>query len=404
MSSINLKTNIIVTILSKSLILLLNFAVLVLTTQLWGAEGRGAVAIFVADLSVISIFASIFTGCSVSYYFSRLSASKLSTVAYLWSFVVATVGACVLWAMGEQTIAPFVFVIAVLMGLMAFHNSLFLGGQKISYYNLITVLQPALLLLCMLLCYFLWPQWSYYCYFVGQSVSILLILLVCGVLRRKMKIRLNWDFDRSCNRQLFSYGWKSELGTLLQFFNYRLTYFILDYYISRESVGVFSVGVTIAEAIWIVNRSMSMVQYSNVLKQGNTLQSRKETLMLAWISFGISAVCVLVIVLLPSSLFSFVFGSEFGNVNRVVLVLSPGILAMAFSNVLDNYFSAIRHLNVQILKSAVVLVFTFGLSLWLIPKYGIDGACVVNAASYVVSAIVLLSYFLSQKSMRDIHE
>ena len=219
-----------------------------------------------------------------------------------------------------------------------------------------------------------------------------------------MKIRLNWDFDRSCNRQLFSYGWKSELGTLLQFFNYRLTYFILDYYISRESVGVFSVGVTIAEAIWIVNRSMSMVQYSNVLKQGNTLQSRKETLMLAWISFGISAVCVLVIVLLPSSLFSFVFGSEFGNVNRVVLVLSPGILAMAFSNVLDNYFSAIRHLNVQILKSAVVLVFTFGLSLWLIPKYGIDGACVVNAASYVVSAIVLLSYFLSQKSMRDIHE
>lgn len=404
MSSINLKTNIITTILSKSLILLLNFVVLVLTTQLWGAEGRGSVAIFVADLSVISIFASVFTGCSVSYYFAKLSASKLSTVAYLWSFVVATAGACVLWATGEQTLAPFVFVIASLMGLMAFHNSLFLGGQKISYYNLITVLQPALLLLCMLLCYFVWPQWSYYCYFVGQSVSILLILLVCGFLRRKMEIRLHWDFDRSCNRQLFSYGWKSELGTLLQFFTYRLTYFILDYYIGRESLGVFSVGVTIAEAIWIVNRSMSMVQYSNVLKQGNTMQSRKETLMLALISLGISAVCVLVIVLLPSSLFSFVFGAEFGQVNRVVLMLSPGILAMAFSNVLDNYFSAIRHLNVQILKSAVVLVFTFALSLWLIPQYGIDGACVVNAASYVMSAAILMIYFLSKKATRDIHE
>ena len=77
---------------------------------------------------------------------------------------------------------------------------------------------------------------------------------------------------------------------------------------------------------------------------------------------------------------------------------------MAFSNVLDNYFSAIRHLNVQILKSLVVLIFTFVLSLWLIPKYGIDGACVVNAASYVISAIVLFVYFLSKKSTRDIHE
>lgn len=404
MSSINLKKNIITTILSKSLILVLNFAVLVLTTQLWGAEGKGAVAIFVADLSLISIIANVFTNGSVSYYFSKMAASKLFSVAYLWSFVVATAGAFVLWVTGEQSIAPFVFVVSSLMGLMAFHNSLFLGDQKISYYNLITVLQPALLLLCMMLCYFLCPQWSYYCYFVGQSFSLALILLVCVFLRKKMKIRLHWDFDHACNRQLFSYGWKSELGTLLQFFNYRLTYFILDFYIGRESLGVFSVGVTIAEAIWIVNRSMSMVQYSNVLKQGNTRQSRKETMVLALISLGLSAACVLVIVLLPSSLFTFVFGPEFGKVNRVVLILSPGILAMAFSNVLDNYFSAIRHLNVQILKSVVALLFTLVLSLWLVPAWGIDGACVVNAASYVVSAAVLLIYFLSKKSTQDIHE
>ena len=88
----------------------------------------------------------------------------------------------------------------------------------------------------------------------------------------------------------------------------------------------------------------------------------------------------------------------------MILLLSPGILAMAFSNVLDNYFSAIRHLNVQIIKSAVVLVFTFALSLWLIPKFQIDGACMVNSASYLVSAVVLLGYFLSKKSIQETHE
>jgi len=275
MSSINLKTNIVATILSKSLILLLNFAVIVLTTQLWGADGRGSVAIFVADLSLISIFANVFTGSSVSYFFSKLGTSKLSTAAYLWSFIVATVGACVLLATGQLTIAPFIFVAAALMGMIAFHNSLFVGGQKISFYNWVTVLQPALLLLCMLLCFVFWPQLGFYCYFFGQSFSLLLMLLICGYLRRKMNVRLHWDFDHSCNRQLFSFGWKTELSSLLQFFNYRLTYYMLDFYIGRGSVGVFSIGVTIAEAIWIVSRSVSMVQYSNVLKQGNTWQSRK---------------------------------------------------------------------------------------------------------------------------------
>jgi len=231
-----------------------------------------------------------------------------------------------------------------------------------------------------------------------------LMLLICRYLRRKMNVRLHWDFDRSCNRQLLSFGWKTELSSLLQFFNYRLTYYMLDFYIGRGSVGVFSIGVTIAEAIWIVSRSVSMVQYSNVLKQGNTWQSRKETMMLALVSLAISAACVLVIVLLPSSLFTFIFGPEFGQVNRVVLLLAPGILAIAFSNVLGNYFSAIRHLNVLIVKSAVGLFFTFVLSLWLIPQFKIDGACLVNAASYVVSSVVLLAYYLSKKSIQDTHE
>ena len=140
MSSIKLKENIVATILSKGLIMLLNFAVIVLTTQLWKADGRGAVAIFTADIGLIAIFANVFTGSSVSYFFSRLCTSKLSTMAYLWSFIVAAVGGGVLLLLGETRLTPFVFMASVLMGVITFYNSIFVGGQKISHYNLITVL------------------------------------------------------------------------------------------------------------------------------------------------------------------------------------------------------------------------------------------------------------------------
>ena len=397
MSSIKLKENIVATILSKGLIMLLNFAVIVLTTQLWKADGRGAVAIFTADIGLIAIFANVFTGSSVSYFFSRLCTSKLSTMAYLWSFIVAAVGGGVLLLLGETRLTPFVFMASVLMGVITFYNSIFVGGQKISHYNLITVLQPALLLVFMLLFHWIWPNLGYYCYFYGQIISLLLLILICGHLRRRMGIRLRWDFDAACNRQLFSFGWKTELSSLLQFFNYRLTYYMLNHFIGQGSVGVFSIGVAIAEAIWIVGRSVAVVQFSNVLEQGDTSQSRRETMRLALVSLGVSTLCISVVLLLPESLFAFIFGPEFGAAKRVVLLLTPGVLSIAFSNVIGNYFSAVRSLNILIVKYAIGLLCTLFLSLWLIPRWQMDGACVVNTTSYVVSSAVLLVYYLHRR-------
>ncbi|MCQ2271079.1 MAG: polysaccharide biosynthesis C-terminal domain-containing protein [Bacteroidales bacterium] len=403
MSSIDIKKNIVVTVMSKGLIMALNFAVIVLTTQLWGAEGRGSIAIFVADLGLISIFANVFTGSSISYFFSRIGYSKLSSLAHGWSLLVGTLAAALLYVLGQHQIAPFIFTAATLMGIFAFHNSLFVGSQRIDKYNLFTVLQPLSLLLLMLAFHWIWPSLGCYCYFFAQSLSLLILIAVCYAMRRKMKIRLSWDWDWSAAKEVFSFGWKTELSSLLQFFNYRLTYYVLDFYFGRSSVGVFSIGVNVASAIWIISQSMSMVQFSNVLKQGHTQESRKETMSIALVSLGISVLCLGAVVLLPASWFAFVFGPEFAEAKRVVLVLAPGILALAFSNVIGNYFSAIRHLNILIVKSAVGLVVTLSLAFVLVRQYAIDGACIVNSASYIVSSIVLLLYYFSKKSHSDIY-
>lgn len=392
---INLKKDIVATIISKGLILLLNFAVVVLTTRLWGDTGRGTIALFIADLSIISVFSNVFTGSSVSYFFSRTGTSKLASAAYPWTFAVSTVAAIALLALKQTDIAPFVFVVSTLMGLLAFNNSVFIGNQKINHYNIITVLQPALLLTAMLAFHILFPKLGYYCYFLGQTVSLFSIILICRYLRKKSGSELKWDFDLNICKEMLSFGWKTELSNLLQFLNYRLTFYLLDYYNGRGSVGVFSIGVTIAEAIWIVSRSMSMVQFSNVLKEGNTKRSRRETSLIAWTSLGVSTLCVAVAAILPPAVYEFVFGEAFANVGHIVLLLSPGILFIAFSNVLGNFLSATRQLNILIVKSAVGLVFTVVLSLLLIPKMQISGACIVNSVSYAASSVVIIAYYLS---------
>jgi O-antigen/teichoic acid export membrane protein len=158
-------------------------------------------------------------------------------------------------------------------------------------------------------------------------------------------------------------------------------------------VGVFSIGIQITETIWIFSRSISLVQYSNVLNLGDTIKSRKETEKMSLLSFYISFACILIIILLPANFFTFIFGDEFADVKRVILLLSPGTLAIAASNVFGNYFSAIGKLKILIIKSLVGLIFTIILSYILIPKMQIQGASIVNSISYIVSSVILFGYY-----------
>jgi len=392
MSAINLRNNIIQTLAGKSAILLLNFAVVVLSTRLWGTEGRGAIALFMANLALISSVTNIFTGSSVSYFLSKHGLSKLILQAYLWVFAVAVILGIVFHIYDHATPSVFLFIVAVLVGFTAFHSSVFIGEQRIGYYNLITVVQPVFQVGAMLLFYF-WIEKSYFAYFYGMILSYLLVFVICKILTGKTHDKISYHTEKSAIKDTFLFGWQIELSNFLQFFNYRLSFYFLAYFLGSASVGVFSIGVAISEAIWVVSRSISLVQYSNVVKQGNTKDSRDETKITAKYSFLISLFCLALVLCLPKQVFSFVFGSGFEGVKQVIALLSPGILAMAISNVYGNYFSAIGKAKILILKAAIGVVFTVGLSFWLIPTLQIQGACIVNASSYIVSSMFLFWFF-----------
>lgn len=390
----NSKIDTVITMIGKGAILLLNFAIVVITTQLWGAEGRGSIAIFVADLGLIGIFANIFTGSSVSFYIQKVSESKLATQAYLWTFLVSLVGGIIQFVTGGWKIAIFFFLIACFSGTIAFFNALFVGKQHIKHYNLITILQPAFILIFTLIIHKINAEISYFAYFFAYLISTLLVFLIASLLTRKKYKLFRFFLDKKDVFNSFNFGWKTELSNFLQFFNYRLTYYVLGFYIGNASVGIFSIGVTISEAIWIVSRSISLVQYSQVLKEGNNQNSRKETQKAAFYSLLGTIVCIGLVLLLPAKVYAFVFGEEFANIKSIIWMLSPGIIAIAVSNVYGNFFSAVGNLNILIIKSLAGLIVTVIMAFTLIPILDIRGACIVNVTSYILSSCILILYFI----------
>ena len=401
MKTFNIDRDFISTALTKVLILLLNFAAVIFTTQMWGSEGKGFIAIFAADISLVATFTNILTNSSVSFFLKKIGHSPLATLAFLWTFIVSAVAAVVVaFTDASVPVLPF-FVVAVLSGCITFHSSLFLGVQKIFQYNLATLLMSALLLVFMLAFHYFLPETGYQAYFYAQILSYFIVLVICQVFTHRIFGRIRFAFSLDTFKKAFNFGWQEELSAFMQFLNARLCFYLIGIYADMSSVGIFSVGVTISEAIWVFSRSMALVQYSKVLKMGDTAEAWRETRRVTLITLAITVFFIVVAACVPMSVFEFVFGEGFGEAKIVILMLAVGIAANSVAQVLFNYFSALGRLKILLLRSSAGLVVTLSLAFVLIPMWNIEGACVVNSCSYLVSSAVLVGFFVKgRKSKR----
>ena len=385
------------TILSKSAILLINFAIVVFTTRFWGAEGKGYIAIFTANLGLISIVTNIFTNSSISYFVRKIGASKLYAQACLWIFISSSLGVLICYIIDHNSYLFLLLIASVLTGYLTFHNALYIGMQKIKYFNLITILQPLFLLIFMNLFYYL-TKTSYFDYFYAHIISFIIVIIISLFLTRKTVGKIKMQLDFAVTKQTFNYGFQNELSSFLQFFVCRLCYYFIIYYLGERSLGIFSVGIAISESTWIVCRSISMIQYSKIIKEGNTKNARKGVVRSSFISVIATSVSVLIILLLPKSIFAQIFGNEFSEVKQIVLLMSPGILSIAFSNIYGHFFAAIGKLKILILKSLVGVIITVPLSIVLIPLWKMEGACIANSIVHFTCSAIIVFYFIVVKN------
>ncbi len=239
-------------------------------------------------------------------------------------------------------------------------------------------------------------------YFIAQifCFAILFLTSLFQILRKHQFPKI--QFSREIRAGLFNYGWKSQLSAFLQFLNNRLSFYYLEFFRGLASVGVFSVGVACSEAIWTVSRSLALVLYSDVINSNSEDQNQSllKTKISMKMSFSVTLVFIIIILLVPVELYSLIFGKDFHQTKKIILLLSPGILAIAVSNILGFYFAGINMLKILNVKSIIGLIFTAICSLYAIPKWGISGACVVTSASYCLSSALLLWKFYQLTEFR----
>lgn len=144
-------------------------------------------------------------------------------------------------------------------------------------------------------------------------------------------------------------------------------------------------GVSLSEAIWMIGKSLATVQYSKIVNTESVTESQQITEQLARLSFAVTFVAVLLLALMPPTLFQFIFGKEFGETNKVIWSLSLGIVATGTGMIFSHYFAGRGKYTINNWAALSGLLLTIPACLLLIPKLGPMGAGLASTLSYVAA-------------------
>lgn len=382
------------TFISRFLILILSFGLVIFSTNMWGSEGKGTISIVIANVALVSFFSSIFSGSSTSYFARKFKVEQVLVYSYLWSLIVGTAVPLIFsFAAIQNEFLYYLIGISVLSSLLSTNISLFIGTQNIRFFNIYTVLQQLVHVLFIAILIYIVKLKDVSVYFLAQIFCLAFLFLTSFFLILKKCKFSEFSFSKSVFLNMFEYGWKTQLSAFIQFLNYRLSFYFLEYFEGIAAVGIFSIGITFSEAIWTITRSIAVVLYSDVVNSESKEESIVKTKSSLKLSFTLMLVFVLGILIIPGFVYPFIFGKEFSDTKLIMLLLAPGILAIAVSDMIGYYFSGIKELKILNIKSIVGLLITVGFSFFAIPKWGIWGACFVTTSSYVISAAILFWKF-----------
>ncbi|MFZ4414332.1 MAG: polysaccharide biosynthesis C-terminal domain-containing protein [Bacteroidales bacterium] len=374
-----------------------NLLIAIIVSRFLGASGKGEQTIVLTTISFILIFVNIAGGATLVYLTPRYKISHLISLSYIWSIFTAFVFYCILYfsSIVDKEFVIHICLLSLINSYAAINSNILLGKEKVNASNWINLVQPVFTLAALLLFFVFLKKtdvMSYlYALYIAYALSFFLsILFLKKETIASSKPFLNW---KATLLAMFSLGFFNQISHITSMLNARLSYYLLEKYKGVEQVGIYSNGVSLTEAVWMISGSMAMVQYARISNSSDHKNSQQLTVDLTKISLLISFAIIFLMILLPSGFYSYIFGKEFVNINRIMLCLAPGVIVYSFSLLIGHYFSGTGKIYINTIASSFGLLVTFLLSFWAIPQWGFYGAAIVTTISYIITSAVVVHYF-----------
>jgi O-antigen/teichoic acid export membrane protein len=386
------------TVFSKVFTAGIGFIVVIITARALGAAVRGDIALLLLNISIIGLFQGIFNGSVLIYLTPKFSFIKLFFLTNLLSLIFAIglpylMVALKLLEVGQVNT---LVVLTALQGLLTTSQSLLLGKEKIQQFNLLEIIKSSVLLISII--YFFWSMndisLESVIYGYALSYIIPLVFSFFHILKYFKSEPIENKEEKSMLSSLLKYGFEIQINNISHMINYRFCFYIIEKWKGKDALGIFSIALSLCEVIWIIAKSISTFQYSKIVNTIDAESQRKLTIHSLQLSLLATIPPLAVLLVLPNSLFAFIFGEEFGSIRTVLFSLSLGVIFLSIFTIINHYFSGIGKNKPNIIGSFIGNIVVISSCLMLIPIWGNIGAGIATSVTYLVILAYIVYRFM----------
>lgn len=398
---------------SKLFLLIIEFAIGILVARFLGPEGKGIVTTALVIPGIVLSFADLGLRQATTYFMGKKifdDQQIISTVTFSIGItsLLGVICALVAYIASSLPIRYGWPVVLIPLGMIpaslaiSYTNGILMAKRNITKVSVFNVL-PDIIYIVWILCLLFLNKVNVELVLLGNVVAnviaagyILTVLRKYGNLKPVYIPHILW--------KMLKKGVIFAIALFVISLNYSIDVIILEKLTDSTQVGIYSVGVSVANMLWLVPNAIQMVNFSYSANASDSMDYAKKTAFLLKIVIWVSLLPLLLLFFLSPYVIPWIYGNGFMTSGIVVQAILPGVWAMLIFKILNSDLAGRGHPEAAMWVYMLAAGINIGLNIWWDPLYGAIGSALASTVSYTVGGGLfgIVYAHISNLSLREL--
>lgn len=366
----------------------------VIIARVLGPNGQGIYSVATLFPLLLMVFTTFSLNSTVSYFLAKEEHPQKMIIGtsillnFLISFLTVGVGVIIIFLFSEKFFPDiekiYLFLSLFSAPLILFFNlgcQIFLGLQKFNKYNFISIFQNGLFLVFVII-FLLAMHFGVTVTILLQAFSYFIAVIILLFLIIKESKGIDFRLNVGYLKEYFSYSVKGHLGNVFDFLHTRVDLFLINLFINPFSAGIYFAAVRLSEGVWFFSGPVSTVLFPRVASEKNPQKLKELTPLVCRNVLFLSFLMVITLFIFSGWFVVFLYSAEFSGAVLPFKILLLGILAICGYGILSSDIGARGKPLLNTYAIGISALLNIILNIFLIPKWGINGAALATTVSY----------------------
>ena len=156
-------------------------------------------------------------------------------------------------------------------------------------------------------------------------------------------------------------------------------------------IGIYSVGVALAEKVWLIPDAIKDILLSRLCK--NSGRGEEEVARVIRINLAVTVAAIIFTAFVSKPFVDLVYGAEYSGADVITIIMLAGVIGMIFYKMVYAYNVPLGKRAINMTFLGVAAVANVVGNLIFIPMFGIYGAALTSVISYTLCGLCFLVYF-----------